>query len=68
MVKKTCIEAIHDHVDQGRPKHRFCAGGFEKLVLAVWHVCRRPALADAPGKAGAYNPFRNEQNKKDGWC
>ena len=25
----------HDHVDQGGQKHRFCAGGFEKLALAV---------------------------------
>ena len=25
----------HDHVDQGNQKHRFCAGGFEKLALAV---------------------------------
>jgi len=25
----------HDHVDQGEQKHRFCAGGFEKLVLAA---------------------------------
>jgi glycosidase len=25
----------HDHVDQGEHKHRFCAGGFEKLALAV---------------------------------
>ncbi|RZU42402.1 alpha-amylase family glycosyl hydrolase [Edaphobacter modestus] len=25
----------HDHVDQGEQKHRFCAGGFGKLVLAV---------------------------------
>src|SRR5215470_6897268 len=25
----------HDHVDQGSQKHRFCAGGFEKLALAV---------------------------------
>jgi glycosidase len=25
----------HDHVDQGAQKHPFCAGGFEKLVLAV---------------------------------
>jgi glycosidase len=25
----------HDHVDQGERKHRFCAGGFEKLALAV---------------------------------
>jgi glycosidase len=25
----------HDHVDQGQQKHRFCAGGFEKLALAV---------------------------------
>lgn len=25
----------HDHVDQGDQKHRFCAGGFEKLVLPV---------------------------------
>ena len=25
----------HDHVDQGSQKHRFCAGGFEKLALPV---------------------------------
>src|SRR5260370_2137024 len=25
----------HDHVDQGDQKHLFCAGGFEKLALAV---------------------------------
>jgi glycosidase len=25
----------HDHVDQGGQKHRFCAGGFEKLALLV---------------------------------
>jgi glycosidase len=25
----------HDHVDQGDRKHRFCAGGFEKLALPV---------------------------------
>lgn len=25
----------HDHVDQGGQKHRFCAGGFEKLALPV---------------------------------
>ena len=25
----------HDHVDQGEHKRRFCAGGFEKLALAV---------------------------------
>jgi len=25
----------HDHVDQGGQKHRFCAGGFESLALAV---------------------------------
>jgi glycosidase len=25
----------HDHVDQGDQKHRFCAGGYEKLVLAA---------------------------------
>jgi glycosidase len=25
----------HDHVDQGDQKHRFCAGGFEKLALPV---------------------------------
>ncbi|MEO8373165.1 MAG: alpha-amylase, partial [Candidatus Solibacter sp.] len=25
----------HDHVDQGGQKHRFCAGGFEKLAVAV---------------------------------
>ncbi len=25
----------HDHVDQGSQKHRFCAGGFEKLAPAV---------------------------------
>ena len=25
----------HDHLDQGEHKHRFCAGGFEKLALAV---------------------------------
>jgi glycosidase len=25
----------HDHVDQGDQKHRFCAGGNEKLALAV---------------------------------
>jgi len=25
----------HDHVDQGEHKHRFCAGGFDKLALAV---------------------------------
>jgi glycosidase len=25
----------HDRVDQGGQKHRFCAGGFEKLALAV---------------------------------
>ncbi len=25
----------HDHVDQGDHKRRFCAGGFEKLALAV---------------------------------
>jgi glycosidase len=25
----------HDHVDQGDFKHRFCAGGFQKLDLAV---------------------------------
>jgi glycosidase len=25
----------HDHVDQGNQKHRFCAGGFDKLVVPV---------------------------------
>src|SRR5439155_6210154 len=25
----------HDHVDQGGQKHRFCAGGFGRLALAV---------------------------------
>ena len=25
----------HDHVDQGDQKHRFCAGGYDKLALAV---------------------------------
>ncbi len=25
----------HDHVDQGQQKHRFCAGGYDKLALAV---------------------------------
>src|SRR5215831_5986412 len=25
----------HDHVDQGEQKHRFCAGGFQSLALAV---------------------------------
>ena len=25
----------HDHLDEGEHKHRFCAGGFEKLALAV---------------------------------
>jgi glycosidase len=25
----------HDHVDQGQNKHRFCAGGFASLALAV---------------------------------
>jgi len=25
----------HDHVDQGDQKHRFCAGGFDKLALPV---------------------------------
>ena len=28
----------HDHVDQGSRKHRFCAGGFEKLALPVLAV------------------------------
>ena len=67
MVKKTCIEAIHDHVDQaGR------SIGFATKDSRSWYwqfgTSVGVGFSRPPGKAGAYNPFRNEQNKKDGWC